>query len=386
MPQSLIERFGRRLRIAMIGGGIGSFIGETHRIALRADGMWELVAGVFSRHQDVNEATGRMLLLNQDRVYKDYLELIAKETNRPDPVDAVILATPPSDHLGIASALLSHGFHVVCEKPISVSSDEAKRIDDAAQSANRRFLLTNCYSAYPMVRLARDMIRNGDLGRISMVHVEFASGAFVHEPEDRADRPWRLSPDEMGGLGALADLGTHVFQMGEFVSGQSITKVAAHLSKMAPGREVYDNAFVDANFDRGAVGRFWVSYQAIGNVHGLRFNVFGDRGSLQWDHESAELMWLRRKDQPAQQLTKAGPLSTSMAMEASRFSAGHPDGYGLAFATLYRDLAKILMLECLGEDSAAIWKDLPGAKAGLNSMRIIEAVLQSAPTHEWISV
>jgi predicted dehydrogenase len=371
----------------MVGGGVSSFIGETHRIALRSDGLWDLVAGAFSRRWDISRQTGRSLLIDEKRIYSDYRDLIAGETQRDDHVDAVILATPPSDHLEIGSTLLKAGFHLICEKPISITSEEARVLKQVAEQAGRRILLTNCYSAYPMVRLTRDMVRRGDLGRISIVNVEFASGAYAGGVDEKEPLPWRMDPNELGGLGMLADLGAHVFQMAEFVSNQTISKVAAHLETLAPQHKVIDNAFVDARFSNGAIGRFWTTYQAIGNVHGLCFSIFGDKASLAWDHEMAEVMWLRHKDQPAMQLTKAGPLSSSASLQASRFSAGHADGYGLAFATLYRDFAYVLMSDGLGADPSAFLRDLPSAKAGESSMSVIEAVVSSAAAnHAWTEV
>jgi len=196
-----------------------------------------------------------------------------------------------------------------------------------------------------------------------------------------------MDPNELGGLGMLADVGAHVFQMAEFVSNLTISKVAAHLETLAPQHKVIDNAFVNARFSNGATGRFWTTYQATGNVHGLRFSIFGDKASLAWDHEMAEVMWLRPKDQPAMQLTKAGPLSSSASLQASRFSAGHPDGYGLAFATLYRDFAYVLMSDALGADPSAFLRDLPSAEAGESSMSVIEAVVSSAAAnHAWTEV
>ncbi|MFJ4172357.1 Gfo/Idh/MocA family protein [Paenarthrobacter sp. NPDC089714] len=374
MEVTSLEKFGRRLRIAMIGGGLGSYIGESHRIALRADGLWDLVAGVFSRDYSLSKATGRQLLIDPERVYTDHHELIRAESLRPDRVDAVIVATRPSSHAGIVIALLEAGFHVVSEKPLTSSVDEAIAVEDALVRSGRRLLLTHCYSGYPMVRMARDMILRGDLGRVTAVDTEFANGAYAAgAPADA----WRLGSAEAGEAGMLVDLGTHALQLATYVTGARVSEVAARLDRLSPGHEIYDSAFLDLTFDNGAIGRCWSTYQAAGAVHGLRLSVYGDRGSLAWDHESAEVMWWRPVDGPATLLTKAGPMATDGALTASRFTAGHPDGYGLAFANLYRDFAEALIAESVGNDPGHFLSRLPGVEDGVHTLDVVEGALAS---------
>lgn len=374
METTLLERFGRRLRVGMIGGGLGSFIGQTHRIALRADGLWELTAGAFSRNPQTSRATGRGQLIARDRIYSDYRELIRGEASREDRVDAVIVATRPSDHAAITLELLAAGFDVICEKPLTATTDEARRVAEAVAATGRRLLLTHCYTGYPMVRAAREMIRRGDLGAITMVEAEFAGGAYAGATPAAA---WRVGTEEAGEAGLLLDLGTHALNLAEFTTGTRITTVGARLHRLDPDHGAYDNAFLDLTFDDGAVGRCWSTSQAAGASHGLRISVYGDRGALTWEHERAEVMAWRRVDAPELLLTKAGPGATAEELSASRFTAGHPDGYALAFANLYRDFGYALLAERLGEDPSGHLERVPGAEDGLHTLAVIDAALLS---------
>jgi predicted dehydrogenase len=366
----LLERFGRRLRVAMIGGGLGSYIGETHRIALRADGLWDLIGGAFSRDPEVSRATGRSLLLDPTRVYSDYRALLGAESGRPDRLDAVIVATRPASHAPIIVDLLEAGFHVIAEKPLTTSSDLAATISDALTKSGRRLLLTHCYSGYPMVRMARDLVTGGDLGRLTMIDTEFANSAYAGGTPEAT---WRVEAAEAGPAGMLLDLGTHAIQLATYVTGQKVASVAARLDHLDPNHVVFDNALLNMGFTGGAVGRCWSTYQASGAAHGLRISVYGDRGSLSWDHEQAELLWWRPVDGPELLLTKAGPLATDNAGAASRFSVGHPDGYGLAFANLYRDFAYALM----ADDPQPFLDLLPGIDDGVHTIDVVEAAIRS---------
>lgn len=384
---AVAEQFGRQLRVGMIGGGPGSFIGETHRIALRVDGLWNLVGGSFSRNLERSQQMGRQLLLDPDRIYADYRQLIEAEGRRQDRMDAVVVATTPETHFEIASALMEAGFAVICEKPMTVSSAQAQTLCELSQSSRRDLLLTHCYSGYPMVRLAREMAASGELGRITMIDAEFASGAYAGlTPEDEV--PWRLREAETGGQGMLADVGTHAFQLAQFVSGDTISQVSAWLSKVgAVESTVADTAFIDVQYASGAVGRIRCTYQAAGATHGLRITVYGTQGSLAWDHETAEVLWHRPVAEPDRLLTKGGDPVSASALESCRFSAGHPDGYGLAFANLYRDFALLLMSDQLGVDSSELRSTLPDAATGLQTLRIVDAVMESSTRDgQWITI
>lgn len=369
-----IEQLGRRLRIGMIGGGIGSYIGESHRIALRADGLWDLVAGVFSRNPETSAATGRSLLIDPQRVYADHRVLIESEAQRQDRVDAVIVATLPATHAQISIDLLNAGFHVVSEKPLTATADEASRVAAAVESSGKHLLLTHCYSGYPMVRMAREMVSRGDLGQITIIDTEFPSGAYAGGTPENA---WRVLSDDAGSAGMLLDLATHALHLATYVSGQQVGAVNAKLDRIDPAHQVYDSGFLNLEFSDGAVGRCWSTFQAAGAVHGLGIAIYGTRGSLHWDHEHAEVMWWRPVDGPAALLTKAGPLATPAALDASRFTAGHPDGYGLAFANLYRDFAYALIAESVGADPTPHLGKIPNVVDGVHTLEIVEAAVRS---------
>ncbi|GAA4390940.1 Gfo/Idh/MocA family protein [Tsukamurella soli] len=370
-----LERFGRRLRIAMVGGGLGSFIGEAHRIAFRVDGMWELVAGAFSRNPATSAATGRALLLDPERVYPDYRALIAAEASRPDRPDAVLVATLPDTHEEICSALLEAGFHVIAEKPLTSTVDQAERVVDAVGRTGRRLLLTHCDSGYPMVRQARDMVADGSLGRVTVVDTEFSNGS---QTVPGAGGAWRVDATQVGEAGMLLDVGTHALHLVTYVTGVRIDTVSARLHRLDPRHTVFDNAFLDLGLAGGAVGRCWSTFQAAGSVHGLRISVVGELGSVHWVQTDPEVLWWRPANEPAQLLTRAGTGATAGAVEASRFAPGHPDGYGLAFANLYRDFGEALLAEALGEDPTPLLAGVPDQFDGLHTLEVVDAALRSA--------
>ncbi|CAM3795276.1 Gfo/Idh/MocA family protein [Tsukamurella ocularis] len=383
MTATFLERFGRRLRVAMVGGGIGSYIGETHAIALRADGLWDLVAGSFSRNPETNAATARSWLVPAERTYADHRALIAGEAARADRVDAVIVATRPSSHAEIACDLLAAGFHVISEKPLTDTAADARRVAAAVAESGRRLMLTHCYSGYPMVRQAREMVARGDLGRITLVESRFASGMYAASTPPGA---WRVDGTEGGVTALIADLGTHALHLAEFVTGRRITAVGAELARVDPEHVAFDNAHLTLRFDGGARGRCWSTSQAAGATHGLAVTVYGDRGSLAWDHDTSETLWWRADGEPDRLLTKAGPGASPAALAAARFTAGHPDGYALAFANLYRDFAHALLAEAIGEDPAPYLADLPDAGDGVRTLSVVEAAVASDAAGSTVTV
>lgn len=367
----------------MVGGGIGSYIGETHAIALRADGLWDLVAGAFSRNPETNAATGRSWLIDPARTYADHRALIAGESARADRVDAVIVATRPSSHAEIACDLLAAGFHVICEKPVTDTLADARRVERAVAESGRRLMLTHCYSGYPMVRQARELVARGDLGRITLVESRFASGMYAASTPPGS---WRVDGTEGGVRGLIADLGTHALHLAEFVAGRRINSVAAELTRIDPGHAAFDNAHLNLGFEGDVLGRCWSTSQAAGATHGLAVTVYGHRGSLAWDHDTPETLWWRAAGEPDRLLTKAGPGATPAAIAASRFTAGHPDGYALAFANLYRDFAFALLADALGEDPGPHLALLPDATDGVRALAAIEAAVASNETGRRVTV
>ncbi|MFB9186665.1 Gfo/Idh/MocA family protein [Dactylosporangium sucinum] len=378
-PPELLTRVGRRLRVGLVGGGLDSVIGETHQMALRVDGLFELVAGAMSIDPDVARASARAALIDESRSYRDYREMAQAEAERDDGIDLVVIATPPRTHFEIASTFLAGGINVLCEKPLARTVAEARRLVDAVQRSGLVFALNHCFTGYPVVRHARDAVAAGVIGRVTMVEMDFPSGDvdLAREPADPARRHWRFRPESMGRAGILGELGTHAHHLAEYVTGDRVTTVAATMHTFAAGREVYDNAYLTLGLSGGAVGRIWTSYVAIGNEHGLAFRIYGDEGGLLWRQEDPERLWLQRAGQAPTLLTKGGAGQSAAALGSSRFRPGHPEGYLLAFANIYRDLGLSLLAALAGDDPAPYRRSLPGVRDGLATLHLYEAAERS---------
>jgi predicted dehydrogenase len=356
----------------MVGGGADSVIGETHRIAIRVDGLYELVAGALSIDPEIAVASARAELLAPDRTYVDYREMAEREAQREDGIDAVVIATPPQTHLEIARSFLRHGIHVVCEKPLTGTVEEARQLVEEVHASNQRFLLTHCYTGYPMVRQARELVRSGALGKVKLVDAEFAGGdpGVAREAEDPANRHWRFRASSMGRAAILGEVGSHAHNLAEYVTGTRVVEVAARLDTIAVGREVDDNAYLTVRYDGGAIGRLWSSYVAVGIEHGLSLRVFGEEASIAWRQEAPEVLWHRKLGGPAIALTRASEGLAESSLWSTRFRPGHPEGYALAFANLYREFAH----EIAGAEPSGL---LPTVEDGLATLRLIAAAERS---------
>lgn len=376
---SLLERFGRRVRLGLVGGGLDSVIGQTHLIALRADGLADVVAGALSIDPEVADASARSLLLPPERSYSTWQDMIAGERGRPDGIDAVVVITPPQFHADIAEAFLAAGIHVLCEKPMTATADQAERLADAVSAGSKLFAVTHCYTGYPMVREARELVRSGAIGDVRLIEGQLAAGdpGVLREPADPATRHWRFRPTSMGKPAVLGEVGTHPHNVVEFVTGQRVTEVSAQLSTIAQRREVYDNAYLTVRFSGGAVGRIWSSFVAAGNEHGLEFRIFGDDGSLHWRQEDPEYLWLLRPGAAATRISRGLDTNSVSARASARLRPGHPEGYLMAFATLYKDYLNAVLCTELGEDPTEHLALLPTVDDGLSTMRLIEAAVVS---------
>ena len=275
MEADLVESFGRRVRLGLVGGGADSVIGRTHLMAMRADGLCELVAGAMSVDPAIARSSGQHELLAPDRIYTDWRVMLETESSRPDRIDAVVIATPPRLHLPIAKAFLERGFDVVCEKPLAHDLGEAKTLEAAVRESGRLFCLTHCYTGYPMVRQARDMVEAGAIGKVRLIDAEFSVGtpAIANDPQDLSRRHWRFRLDQAGRAGLLGETGSHAYHMVSFVTGLHAESVSALMHTFADRREVYDNAYLTARFENGAQGRMWYSYVAAGHDHGLTLRI-----------------------------------------------------------------------------------------------------------------
>jgi predicted dehydrogenase len=375
MDKTLIRDFGRRLRLGMVGGGIGSIIGETHMIALRADGFCELVAGALSSKAHVSKASGEMELLDPSRSYTDWRDMVEKEAARPDRIDAVVIATPPQLHFPVAKAFMEKGIDVICEKPMTKNLAEAKDLVQIVRDTDRLFCLTHCYTGYPMARQARAMIEQGAIGKVRMIDIIFAPGdkGTSLEPEDESKRHWRFQESSMGKASILGEVNSHAYNMACFLTGLEAEEVSAHLATFAERREVFDNVYATLRFPNGVLGRLWSSYVAAGNDQGLSFLIIGETGQLRWHEEDPEYLWLKPMAAPATVYARGYDDNDPRAKTNVRYRPGFPEGYGLAFANLYVDFAQAAMARALGRPYLHYFADLPTVEDGAKGMKFIEA-------------
>ena len=379
MYSTLLTTLGRRLRLGMVGGGFDSVIGETHRIAYQTDGYYELVAGAFSIDQDVSRATGAGLLVAPDRIYEDYRDMATREAARSDGIDVVVIATPPHIHKDVAMAFLDAGIDVICEKPLTKTVEQAQELAACVAASGRLFVLTHCYSGFPMVRHARDLVSSGALGSLRMIEVEFAGGApgVSVEPDDPAQRHWRFHAASMGKEAVLGEVGSHAYHLMSYVTGKLPQRLSARLQTLAARREVYDNAYLDFDYADGVVGRLWASYVATGSQHGLSLRIYGDKAAIEWREENAEYLHFRPLNSPEMILRSGQDGTSDFVARSSRFRPGHPEGYPLAFANIYAEAALALVAARTGNSTSELMGNLPGIADGVAGMRMIAAATES---------
>ncbi len=359
------------LKLGMVGGGQGAFIGGVHRIAARLDGQWELVAGALSSDPQRAEASAQELGI--ERSYSDFREMARAEAARTDGIDAVAIVTPNHMHADPAIAFLDVGIHVICDKPLAATAEDAQRIKAAAKASSAQFILTHNYTGYPMIRQARDMVRAGELGRLRLVQVEYAQD-WLAEPAapDNKQADWRTDPARSG-AGAIGDIGTHAFNLAHFVTGEVPSHLSADLSSMVAGRQVDDNAHILLRYSGGARGMLWASQVAVGNENGLRLRVYGETGGLEWSQEHPNHLTFTRFGQPSQTLTRgSGAVTSAGAQRSTRIPPGHPEGYLEGFATLYAEAAGLI------RGDQHVGSLLPNIEDGLLGMTFIACALESS--------
>jgi len=367
------------LRLGMVGGGPGAFIGPVHRIAAAMDGHFVLVAGAFASDPQRSVAAGRALGLDPARCYPDYATMAAQEATRADGIEAVCIVTTNRTHHDIAVAFLRAGIDVICEKPVTATLAQARSLQAAVAQSGRVFVVTHNYSGYPMVREARARVVAGQIGRLRMVQVEYPQGWLAERVElqdSNKQASWRTNPAEAGAGGALGDIGTHAFQLASFVTGQNPHSVLAELSALAEGRALDDNANVLLRYANGARGAIWASQIAIGCLNGLRLRVFGQTGSLDWSQEQPNELWIDRLGAPRQRIVPGGPDVGPDAARITRLPAGHPEGFLEAFATIYADAALLIRARRQGTDASGAMA--PGMQDGLLSLAFVHACVESS--------
>jgi len=375
-----------RIRLGMVGGGIGAFIGVVHRIAARLDDQFELVAGALSSVGERARESGRQLRIDPGRIYSHYGDMAQKESAREDGIQAVAIATPNHLHYDNCVAFLDAGIHVICDKPLTVSLEEALDLTARAEKAGLVFVVTYNNTGYPMIREARDVVASGRIGKVRLVQVEYAQDWLneLIEADGHKQAEWRTDPARVGPGACVGDIGTHAFNLAGFVSGLKLESVFADVSSFVPGRKMDDDVNVLLRYQGGARGSLWASQVAPGNENGLRLRVYGEKGGVEWDAEMPNHLKVTEYGRPPSILTRGGFSLGSAAERITRMPAGLPEGYLECFANTYLDAAELIRakLEHRDADPAALL--VPTIYDGTAAVRFVDAVISSGEKNEWV--
>lgn len=370
---------GGRIRLGMVGGGQGAFIGAVHRIAARIDDQFELVAGALSSDPARASASAAEIGIAADRSYRSYEEMAKAEAARPDGIEAVSIVTPNHVHAPAARAFLEAGIHVICDKPMTTTVKEAEDLVALVEKTGKVFVLTHNYTGYPMIRQARAMVAAGELGDIRLVQAEYPQDWLTERAELAGSKQaeWRTDPKRSGAGGSIGDIGTHAYNLAAFVSGLETEELLAQLTTFVPGRLLDDDVQILLRYRGGARGMLWASQVAVGNENGLKLRVYGTKGGLEWTQADPNYLWFTRFGEPKQLLTRAGAGAWPQAARVSRIPSGHPEGYLEGFATIYAEAARAIRAARTG---AAPEEDTlyPTVRDGLAGMRFIEAAVASS--------
>ena len=390
MSAEQTKTMNRRLRLGMVGGGPGAFIGAVHRIAARIDDRYELVAAALSSDATRSRAAAQELHIAPDRAYASYAEMATAEPKRPDRIDAVSIVTPNHLHYPVCKAFLEAGIHVICDKPLTTTLKEALDLAQIVRRSGLVFGLTHNYTGYPLVRQARQMVADGQLGKLRVIQVEYAQDwlATPVEATGQKQAAWRTDPAKSGPAGCLGDIGTHAYNIACFVTGLHCRQVAADLSIFVPGRRLDDNVQMLMRFDGDIRGMLWSSQVATGNGNNLRLRVYGDKAGLEWQQEEPNTMRFTRLGSAPEIISRLGPGGNSpAAAHASRIPAGHPEGYLEAFAQLYTDLAEQISARQSGRSPSPLSLLVPNIDNGVEGMRFITATLASSSRNaQWVDL
>ena len=376
----------RKLKMGMIGGGRNSFIGAVHRIAANIDGLVDLHCGAFSSNPAISKESGKDLFLTEDKCYSSYEEMISTESKLPlkERMDFVTIVTPNFAHFKPAMMALDHGFHVVIDKPITLSLDEAKQLKQKVQETGLLLCLTHTYSGYPMVKQARKMVFDGKLGNVRKIMVEYNQGwlSSSFEKEGNKQALWRTDPALSGISGCMGDIGTHAAQLAEYISGLKITKLCADINIVVDGRQLDDDGNVLLKFDNGANGVLVATQIAAGEENGLKIKIYGEKSGLEWHQMEPNSLIIKWTDAPMQIYRTGNDYLSDEAKANSRIPSGHPEGYLEAFANIYRNFALTLSAVLAGEKPTALMLDFPTVLDGVRGMAFIESVIASGQSEQ----
>ncbi len=378
------EVFSRKLRMGMVGGGPGAFIGDVHRKAARMDGEIELVAGAFDISPRKSKQMGRELYLPSKRVYGTYEKMVEKESNLPpeERIDFVTITTPNSTHFPIAKAFLDAGFHVFCEKPMTMDVREAVALKDLVQKTRKVFGLNHNYTGYPMVKLAKDMVADGDIGQVIKIDVQYPQGWLARAIENTGHMQagWRTDPKQAGAAGCMGDIGTHAVNLAEYITGLKLRELCADLSRFVKGRRLDDDGNALMKFNKGAKGVLRSSQVSIGHENDLAIRVYGRDGSLEWRQEEPNYLAVKKIDAPAEIWSRGNDYvaaKSPAAGRATRLPSGHPEAFFEALANHYANFGDTVRCKKAGVKIDPLAKDFPDVKDGVRGMLFIEAVVKS---------
>jgi predicted dehydrogenase len=380
----------KKLKMGMIGGGKGSFIGAVHRIAATMDGQVELVCGCFSSSYENSLERGEEWFLPDNRIYASWQEMIEKEAALPEDerMDFVVIVTPNHVHFAPAMMALDYGFHVVLDKPMTFNLDEAYQLRDRVKTSKKLFALTHTYTGYPMVKEARKRVLNGDLGKIRRICVEYPQGWLSDDVSSgNKQAEWRVDPSRSGKAGCMGDIGTHAFNLAEYITGLKSVEFCAELNRFVPNRLLDDDGTVMIRYEGGAKGILFASQIAVGEENSLSIRVYGEKGGLEWHQQEPNTLVLKWNDKPAEILRTAGGYLSSAAQHNTRTPGGHPEGYIEAFANIYRNFALSLQALKAGEEPCPECLDFPSVEEGVRGMQFIDTVVASSDADaKWIQM
>ncbi len=382
------EKFSGRIRLGMVGGGQGAFIGAVHRIAARLDDQYELVAGALSSEPKRAKASGLELGLREDRAYGSFEEMARREARLKDGIEAVAIVTPNHMHFPVAKAFLQRGIHVICDKPLTATLKEAKKLAELAKKSGKVFALTHNYTGYPMVRQAREMVASGALGQIQLIHAEYVQDWLTTNIEKTGQKQaeWRTDPARSGAGGAVGDIGTHAYNLACFVSGLEAAEISADLTSFVKGRKLDDNVHVMLRYKNGARGMIWASQVAPGNENHLVLRVHGTKGGLEWAQEDPNYLWFTPFGEQKRLITRGGAGAGAAAGRVTRVPPGHPEGYLEGFANIYKEAARAILAARSGKkpDKAVIF---PTVEDGVKGVAFVDACVRSSKKNAgWVTL
>jgi predicted dehydrogenase len=374
----VIDFLGRRLRLAVIGGGTGSFIGAMHRQSARRDDRYQIVTGIFSSDHAKSKKDAEELGFESDRIYSSVKELFEKESSRKDGIDAVAIMTPNDSHFDYSMWALERGIDVICDKPMTNTLAEAEALHKKVRETGLVFCLTHNYTGYPMVRQAKAMVEAGELGTIRLVQVEYVQGGKADETKTFSPDNWKFDPVRGGPSRVMGDIGTHAHNLTRFITGLEVDEVAAEIGAIVPGRIIHDFGGAMLRFSNGARGSFWVTQAAAGVENCLRIRVSGTKGSLEWMQEFPQALTFKPLNAPSQNRTPNGPDTLPLSARCTRLVAGHPEGFPDGFANIYSDAAEAIAARRAGKQADPLALYFPNSYDGLMGVRFVDSVIASS--------